>query len=62
MAARLTERVVYVPGWEPVGWTEVERLRPRYIAWPPGTALCLDAVAPAATNLAAALDYVKRVT
>ncbi len=57
--ARLADRIAYVPGWEPVGWAEVERLHPLFLSWPPAAALCLDAVHPVATNLAIALNYVK---
>lgn len=54
---RLDGREQYVPGWEPVGWAEVERLRPEYEAWDVPV-LVLDAVQPVATNLARLLAYV----
>jgi predicted kinase len=55
--ARLQGRSRYVPGWEQVGWEDVERLRPLYEAWPSGAALAVDAVAPLAENVAAVLRY-----
>lgn len=41
---RMPNRVQYVPGWEPVGWDEVERLRDRFEEWQTSPLLCLDAV------------------
>ena len=45
-------RVQYVPGWPPVGWAEVERLRPHYQPWAPDQALFVDAVHRLEENLA----------
>jgi predicted kinase len=56
---RMGERRQYVPGWTPLGWEEVERLRPIYQPWAPGEALFLDACEAPERNLArlvAALD------
>jgi predicted kinase len=56
--ARLERRARGIPGWHEGGhWPNVER---RLAAFPPwtGDALTIDAVRPAAENLAAVLDYV----
>jgi len=55
--ARLATRGPYVPGWPPVGWDEVERLRPLYQPWPSHTALRLDAVDPPDANFVRLLAY-----
>jgi predicted kinase len=57
--ARMQGRVQYVPDWSPVGWSEVLRLRAEFQPWPPGAALCLDAVDPLDRNLAQALAWVQ---
>jgi predicted kinase len=55
--ARMDARVQYVPGWDPVGWDEVERLRPLYQPWAPGAALFVDAVQSIDENLQHVLRY-----
>ena len=55
--ARMDTRTQYVPGWDPVGWDEVERLRPLYQPWPPQTALFVDAVQSIDENLQRVVRY-----
>ncbi|MBN1964244.1 MAG: AAA family ATPase [Anaerolineae bacterium] len=50
--ARCADRTQYVPGWNPAGWSEVERLEPVYQPWLPDAALHVDAVRPTEANLA----------
>jgi predicted kinase len=57
--ARVAARVQYVPGWTPVGWEEVERLRGFYEPWDPAAALFVDALDPPAANLARVLAYLR---
>ena len=57
--ARLVARVQYVPGWTPVGWAEVERLRAIYTPWSPSAALGIDAIQPFEQNLARVLAYIR---
>jgi len=57
--ARVEARVQYVPGWTPVGWDEVERLRAFYEPWDPAAALFVDALAPPDANLTRVLAYVQ---
>ena len=56
---RLEERVQYTPGWTPLGWEEVERVRTYYQPWPDGEALTLDAVEPIEANFARLVDYLR---
>ncbi len=56
--ARVDSRSEIVPGWPPAGWAEIERLRPIWQPWPPGTTLVVDAVHPFEINLAASLAYI----
>jgi predicted kinase len=57
--ARTAARVQYVPGWPPVGWDEVERLRTFYEPWDPAAALFVDALAPPEANLGRVLAYLR---
>jgi predicted kinase len=59
--ARVEARVQYVPGWTPVGWDGVERLRAFYEPWDPAAALFVDALDPPADNLARVLAYLRDV-
>ena len=52
----MEHRTQYVPGWTPVGWADVERLRGEYEAWD-DSALVLDAVQPVEHNFARLLAY-----
>lgn len=49
--SRLSQRRSYVPNWTPVGWAEVERLRPLYYPWPNERALFLDTTSPLEKNI-----------
>jgi hypothetical protein len=51
-----------VPGWTPVGWDEVARLRAFYEPWDPATALFVDALNTSAANLARVLAYLQAPT
>jgi predicted kinase len=55
---RMEGRDQYVPHWSPVGWEEVERIRPTFTSWDEKKALFLDAVRPFEENLQAALDWI----
>jgi predicted kinase len=56
---RMSSRVQYVPGWTPVGWEEVERLRGDFLPWCVDEALIVDSVQPMEANLARVLDYLR---
>ncbi len=55
---RMTQRVQYVPGWKPVGWSDVQRMRDYYQPWN-DNALHLDSLYPPENNLPLALDYIR---
>lgn len=55
---RMEERIKYVPGWTPVGWQEVERLRPLYEPSHKESALFLDAVQTIETNLEQIMGHI----
>lgn len=48
---RMDDRRVYVPGWTPVGWDDVLKLRETFTPWSAST-LTLDAVEPTDANFA----------
>ena len=52
----MAARTVYVPGWTPVGWEEVERLRGEWEAWTTPV-LELDAINPTEENVEKAAGY-----
>lgn len=56
---RMSSRVQYVPGWTPVGWEEVERLRADFLPWSADEALIVDSVQPIEANLARVLEYLQ---
>ena len=56
---RVEARIQYVPGWTPIGWEEVERLRGFYEPWDPAAALLVDALDPPEANLARVLTYLR---
>lgn len=55
---RMENRVQYVPGWEPVGWGEVQRLRDIFESWENVPILQLDAVDSIERNVEKLRDYV----
>lgn len=52
---RLEVREQFVPHWSPVGWEEVERIRPTFEPWEKTGVLSLDAADSFATNVSKAL-------
>lgn len=48
--SRMEQRVQYVPGWRPVGWADVLRMRSYYQPWGPN-ALPVDSLNPPEANL-----------
>lgn len=54
----IRNRVTFIPGWDPVGWSEVERLSRMFVPWAPGEALMVDAVNSLDSNLEAVLNYI----
>ncbi|HBY95471.1 MAG: ATP-binding protein [Ardenticatenaceae bacterium] len=55
---RVSRRVQYVPGWKPVGWEAVERLRQHFQPWDQGETLFVDAACSVEANLARVLDRI----
>jgi predicted kinase len=55
---RMNQRVQYVPGWRPVGWADVLRMREYYQPWN-DNALLVDSLDPPETNLPMVLDYIQ---
>lgn len=53
--ARMEGRVQYVPGWKPVGWDDVLRMRQYYQPWG-DNAITIDSLHGAETNFARVLD------
>ncbi len=58
--ARMADREQLVPGWPPVGWAEVERLRPQFVQWHALDVLELDSVEPLQVNVQRALRFIER--
>ncbi|MCI0710690.1 MAG: AAA family ATPase [Chloroflexi bacterium] len=54
---RMQNRVQYVPGWEPVGWDEVEQIRERFEEWHVSPLLQLDAVDSVGENFTKVRAY-----
>lgn len=54
---RVEVREQFVPHWSPVGWEEVERIRPAFEPWEQTAVLSLDAAEPFAANLSRALQW-----
>lgn len=54
----IRNRTSFIPGWDPVGWSEVERLRQMFVPWGPNEALMVDAVNSLDANLEAVLNYI----
>jgi predicted kinase len=59
--SRMQRRVEYVPGWKPVGWEDVERMRDYYQPWGEN-ALAVDSLFPAEINFPAVLSYIQNAT
>ncbi len=58
---RMTDRVQYVPGWKPVGWDDVLRMRQYYQPWNEN-AMMLDSIQPPQENFAMALQGIATAT
>lgn len=56
--ARMSQRVQYVPGWKPVGWDDVIRMRDYYQPWNEN-ALSLDSVKPPEENYPMVRDHIQ---
>jgi hypothetical protein len=54
----MNQRVQYVPGWPPVGWDDVLRMRDYYQPWN-DNALTVDSMVSPEANLLRVLDYVQ---
>jgi len=58
---RMRIRVQYVPGWKPVGWDDVERMRDYYQPWNEN-ALTVDSLYAPEVNFPQVLAYVQAAT
>lgn len=58
---RMEQRVQYVPGWQPVGWDDVLRMRAYYQPWG-GNALPIDSLRPPEENVDAVLAQIASAT
>lgn len=56
--ARMEDRVQYIPGWAPVGWEDVLRMREYYQPWG-DNALSIDSLFPPEVNFPAVLSYIQ---
>jgi predicted kinase len=56
---RITAREQNVPDWTPVGWDEVKRIQPEFLAWKKNTALPLDAADDFDQNLSKATAWIQ---
>lgn len=54
---RITGRQQLVPHWTPVGWDDVERLRPSFQPWDPQEALFVDSLNEVEENLVRVLRF-----
>jgi predicted kinase len=59
--ARMEGRVQYIPGWKPVGWEDVTRMREYYQPWG-DNALAIDSFLPPEINFPAVLSYIQNAT
>lgn len=57
-ADRMRQRVQYVPGWKPVGWEDVLRMRDYYQPWN-DNALTVDSVHPPDVNYPLVEAYIR---
>ncbi len=55
---RMENRVHYIPGWRPVGWHDVLRMRQYYQPWG-DNALVVDSVRPPQSNFQTVLDTIQ---
>jgi predicted kinase len=55
---RMRDRVQYVPGWKPVGWEDVLRMREYYQPWN-DNALFVDSLRSPEENIPVVLDYIE---
>jgi predicted kinase len=55
---RMNQRVHYVPGWKPVGWDDVLRMREYYQPWD-DNALAVDSLKSPDENFPLVLDYIQ---
>lgn len=58
---RMQDRAQYVPGWQPVGWADVLRMRQYYQPWG-DNATILDSVNPTAANFQKAIQAIEQAT
>lgn len=58
---RMEKRVQYVPGWRPVGWDDVLRMRSYYQPWGEN-ALAVDSLVPPEENFVRVLEQIKNAT
>jgi predicted kinase len=56
--ARMEDRVQYIPGWTPVGWEDVERMREYYQPWR-NNALAIDSLLSPEINFPPVLSYIQ---
>jgi predicted kinase len=56
---RMKHRVQYVPGWRPVGWDDVLRMRDYYQPWN-DNATVVDSILPPQANFTKALEAIRR--
>ncbi|MBL8117999.1 MAG: hypothetical protein JNJ78_10765, partial [Anaerolineae bacterium] len=56
---RMKERVQYVPGWKPVGWDDVLRMREYYQPWN-NNALFIDSLRSPDENLPVVMDHIQQ--
>jgi predicted kinase len=59
--SRMVDRVHYVPGWKPVGWSDVLRMKEYYQPWN-DNALFVDSMNPPEINIPLVLDYIQNTT
>lgn len=59
--ARMERRVQYIPGWKPVGWEDVERMRAYYQPWG-DNALTIDSLHPPEKNFPLILAHIQNAS
>lgn len=59
--SRMEDRVQYVPGWRPVGWEDVLRMRQYYQPWD-DNAVVIDSCHPPQKNIAVVLEAIQNAT
>ncbi|MGQ9888666.1 MAG: AAA family ATPase [Aggregatilineales bacterium] len=58
---RMEQRVQYVPGWRPVGWDDVLRMRAYYQPWG-ANAVPVDSLRPPEENIVVVMDAIASAT